>query len=945
MTQYKRAYLDSAKFRPKHRVLQQLLAVVARATILSDSPKKPVRRGRSPKRLMNLALSSYALRFLLLLTLVQAPSALGQTVLFKDAMESGAGWKYSHFGGTSKPTASDISQADFGFDYSTLGIPEAPHSQVGDATRRGLRLAANTPGLWGGDQVAAVYEDVNFDGQYTVQVDAWLNWSSGGSNVGTTEHLGVLAGFQVADAQQSFAPGQNGAGALVSSDGDASCGSGICDYILVKDGAHLDSASGQYGEDNFGFGNRLGYNSTDSNANLNLPALFPSFNIATATDGLNGTGTQPAGALGFQWVTVTLKVDTLAVGANANGKLGTVEVTLTSHHSGNSFVLGTIDNSVEDDPFDGYDTQERPANLSGGIGLMLTDFYNSGPSNPNRAFALFDNLRISDGLVSSVTDNSVGVPEPHAIVTSMWCLLILGYLRVRRPRKWMAPHRTIGTVGLFLLMLVPTSPALAVLGLTGNFDSGSLQSWSGNLTQIQLTGRETYPGSAGWRWLYFEASGVNASQPQFAINQAFAGGNSALTNHKMVYSYDQQNWHFFDNNQRSGNLFSFSNDSPFAQDTVYVAYAQPFSYQRMVDHTAAMLATPWAAPTLSGDARGIIGQTPIAFDDLGRLNPARDIYAYRITNPATDSATVPKHKVMVTSGLHAGEVLGNYALEGLLNWLTSADPRTARLRNEAEFFVYPMLNAAGRFAGTSRATVENPSQDPNGLWHPTRWTTHQDIRVAGEAMIADSQSTPGIGLDAFVDFHSTIPSSPGDDFGFIEISEGDHLAPFWQKFLSLQPNAQQVESTGTSWTSANFADIVLGADVDITFETQFGMSRPITYYHDLGKNFGIGFYTDFVPQVDGDYNGDGVVDAADFTVWRDTLGLEGDLRADGDNNGTIDGDDYIVWSTHFGAVAGSSQATTTAIPEPSAITLMLILSSMGLRFRIAPRFVVNFRPQ
>ena len=38
-------------------------------------------------------------------------------------------------------------------------------------------------------------------------------------------------------------------------------------------------------------------------------------------------------------------------------------------------------------------------------------------------------------------------------------------------------------------------------------------------------------------------------------------------------------------------------------------------------------------------------------------------------------------------------------------------------------------------------------------------------------------------------------------------------------------------------------------------------------------------------QITGDYNGNGIVDAADYTVWRDTLGSTTDLRANGDNSG------------------------------------------------------------
>src|SRR5262249_5761235 len=44
--------------------------------------------------------------------------------------------------------------------------------------------------------------------------------------------------------------------------------------------------------------------------------------------------------------------------------------------------------------------------------------------------------------------------------------------------------------------------------------------------------------------------------------------------------------------------------------------------------------------------------------------------------------------------------------------------------------------------------------------------------------------------------------------------------------------------------------------------------------------------------VPGDYNGNGIVDAADFTVWRDTLGSTTDLRADGDSDGIVNQLDY-----------------------------------------------------
>jgi GH35 family endo-1,4-beta-xylanase len=69
----------------------------------------------------------------------------------------------------------------------------------------------------------------------------------------------------------------------------------------------------------------------------------------------------------------------------------------------------------------------------------------------------------------------------------------------------------------------------------------------------------------------------------------------------------------------------------------------------------------------------------------------------------------------------------------------------------------------------------------------------------------------------------------------------------------------------------------------------------------------------------GDYNGDGLVNAADYTVWRDTLGSATDLRADGNGNGIIDAGDCNTWTTHFGqSFSGGGSA---AVPEPGALVL------------------------
>jgi T5SS/PEP-CTERM-associated repeat protein len=87
--------------------------------------------------------------------------------------------------------------------------------------------------------------------------------------------------------------------------------------------------------------------------------------------------------------------------------------------------------------------------------------------------------------------------------------------------------------------------------------------------------------------------------------------------------------------------------------------------------------------------------------------------------------------------------------------------------------------------------------------------------------------------------------------------------------------------------------------------------------------------TSITPLIDGDYNGDGAVNAADYVIWRKSVGGI-NLAADGNRDGLVDALDEAVWRSHFGTSAGSGNA---AVPEPSvaAIVMCLILRVMCVR--------------
>jgi gluconolactonase len=73
----------------------------------------------------------------------------------------------------------------------------------------------------------------------------------------------------------------------------------------------------------------------------------------------------------------------------------------------------------------------------------------------------------------------------------------------------------------------------------------------------------------------------------------------------------------------------------------------------------------------------------------------------------------------------------------------------------------------------------------------------------------------------------------------------------------------------------------------------------------------------------GDYNGNGVVDAGDYVVWRNTLGTTANWSADGNGNRVIDTGDYDVWRSHFGQAIGSGSSVRSAVvPEPGLAVIL-----------------------
>lgn len=177
-----------------------------------------------------------------------------------------------------------------------------------------------------------------------------------------------------------------------------------------------------------------------------------------------------------------------------------------------------------------------------------------------------------------------------------------------------------------------------------------------------------------------------------------------------------------------------------------------------------------------------------------------------------------------------------------------------------------------------------------------------------------------------IDFRATASASlvQGDDVGDISL---------WTSTPALVADVQ-------SWLGASLSNhgwMLINADETAAQTFRGFYSRDFNpnddpTYPDLANYFPrLTVSYDLTPvDLVGDYNADGSVNVADYTVWRDTLGSTTDLRANGDDsNSVIDAADYGLWKQHFGTNAASS----AAVPEPVGVSLALIALLLGAAIR------------
>ena len=128
--------------------------------------------------------------------------------------------------------------------------------------------------------------------------------------------------------------------------------------------------------------------------------------------------------------------------------------------------------------------------------------------------------------------------------------------------------------------------------------------------------------------------------------------------------------------------------------------------------------------------------------------------------------------------------------------------------------------------------------------------------------------------------------------------------------------------TGAFANVANGQRLVTADDLG-SFLVHYGAASNFAPMHIVLSNF--------LAALPGDYNQNGIVDADDYTVWRDHLGqsFQLDNEGPGITPGMVTNEDYNFWKSRFGDSlgSGSGAAATATVPEPTTLVLLMLVAT------------------
>jgi len=190
-------------------------------------------------------------------------------------------------------------------------------------------------------------------------------------------------------------------------------------------------------------------------------------------------------------------------------------------------------------------------------------------------------------------------------------------------------------------------------------------------------------------------------------------------------------------------------------DSVYLAYFEPYSWERHLD--------------LIGSAAA---SEHVTLERLGATLDGRDIDVLHITDTTSDVAESDKRQIWLIARQHPGETMAEWFIEGLLERLLDASDPVARvLLSRGVFHVVPNMNPDGSVRGNLRTNSVGANLN-------REWLEPSMVRSPEVLLVRENMRRTGV--DLFLDVH-------GDEslpYNFVAGAEG--IRDFTPRLLQLQ---------------------------------------------------------------------------------------------------------------------------------------------------------------
>lgn len=219
----------------------------------------------------------------------------------------------------------------------------------------------------------------------------------------------------------------------------------------------------------------------------------------------------------------------------------------------------------------------------------------------------------------------------------------------------------------------------------------------------------------------------------------------------------------------------------------------------------------------------------------------------------------------------------------------------------------------GQGIGSGDTVVYNVLEDLS-YWNGSAFGTP----TAGTQIVIDNNA----GVDTVVSTNSGIQQGDTTStINFINLADGSGDFHSHIDFTLEIDGSSDSPLFGSYGMKFSLSTDAVGVDDSDPFYIVFNFGLNETEY-DTGI---LAYESLLIPSVlSGDFNNDGTVDAADYTVWRDNLSSpdESLINNAGDGLNGVDQEDHAIWVANY----GSSTALTTAlsVPEPSSLLLVLL---------------------